>query len=237
MLTEVRGGSLMQSGGVFAAASILSCADENYALFDDNAVLSDVSAAVSFFARRNSDFEVPVFNDAESLMQNAGMVRHASFTAMYLSRDKMFGHISGCSSFVCIDSANAHRWGEAVWRGFGGKAFSSEENEAADFYADIAVHPQNRAFALSLRGRFAATALIHRSKTVNGLYYFSTLPDERCRGCATALLDCVGALLYAEGLPLVLLATEEGLPFYLNYGLSVLRTVPMYSFAARYTDK
>ena len=119
------------------------------------------------------------------------------------------------------------RWGEAAWYAFGGEAGAAAK-AYVPFGEYLANHPKNRAFALEEHGRYVSTALIHETDEAYGLYYFATVPERRRQGLAAKLMDGVTAAL-PEKKPLVLLATEAGLPFYINYGFKIIDKVPVYS--------
>ena len=54
------------------------------------------------------------------------------------------------------------------------------------------------------------------------------MPERRRQGLAAKLMDGAASTL-PEKKPLVLLATEAGLPFYISYGFKIIDKVPVYS--------
>ena len=223
------GGVLWLSGASLAAASGQRFAGENYALLVEGAEALDVERASSFFAQRGAEFVLPRLPRTPQAIARAleecGIERRGIYTSMYLPCDNM--RKDAPEELVRITAASAARWGEAVWFAFGGEA-GDDARAYASFCAYLAAHSANRAFALAENNRFVSTALIHETAEAYGLYYFATMPDCRRRGLAAKLMDGVIASL-PEQKPLVLLATEAGLPFYINYGFKIIDQVPIYS--------
>ncbi len=230
MLGGAPGGALLPlSGRSFAASSGQRSAGENYALLAEGAEGRDVENALGFFAARGAGFVVPWLRQtpqsvARALLERK-LERRRIYTSMYLAPGNTAG--AAGDGLAAIDAEKAARWGETVWRAFGGEE-GEEERAYLPFCGYLAAHPKNRAFALDEAGRFVTTALVHETPEACGLYYFATMPDRRRQGLAAALLDRVRALLPARK-PLVLLATEAGLPFYINYGFKIIDKVPIYS--------
>lgn len=230
MLGGAPGGGLLKLGGdSFAAASGQPHAGENYALLAQGAAAEDVEKAARFFAERGAQFVTPWLPQTPQAVARAleerGIERRRIYTSMYLPVEAERGRDS--AETVCVTAEDAARWGETAWYAFGGEA-----GEAAEAYVPfgeyLARHPKNRAFALEKDGRYVSTALIHETDEAYGLYYFATVPERRRQGLAAKLMDGVAAAL-PEKKPLVLLATEAGLPFYINYGYKIIDKVPVYS--------
>lgn len=222
------GGILRLTAPSLAAASGQPHAGENYALLAEGAGREDVEAAAGFFAGRGAGFVTPWLPRTPQAVARAleerGIERRRIYTSMYLPLEAVRG--KDAREAVRVTGENSARWAEAAWFAFGGEA-----GEAAEAYVPfgkyLACHAQNRAFALEEEGRFVSTALIHETDDSYGLYYFATVPERRRRGLAAKLMDGVTAAL-PEKKPLVLLATEAGLPFYINYGFKIIDKVPIY---------
>lgn len=230
MLGGAPGGGLLTLGGAsLAAASGQPHAGENYALLACGAEAGDVEKAARFFAERGAQFVTPWLpqtpQSVARALEERGIERRRIYTSMHLPVEA--GRGQGSPETVAVTAEEAARWAEAAWYAFGGEA-----GEAAKAYVPfgeyLARHPKNRAFALEEHGRFVSTALIHETGEAYGLYYFATVPECRRHGLAAKLMDGVAAAL-PEKKPLVLLATEEGLPFYINYGFKIIDKVPVYS--------
>ncbi len=233
MLGGAPGGSTLSfKSPSLAAASGQPYAGENYAIFGEGAKHADVAAAISFFGLRRADFVAPWLPQTPYSLAQAfedkGLMRRRIYTAMYLPPENMQSG-SLPDGVAAVTEKEALKWGEAAWYAFGG-----EGKEAAASYktygAYLAAHKTNRAFAVeSDEGKYLSTALIHETANTVGLYYFATLPEYRRRGLAARLMDGLTAVLARKCKPLVLLATEEGLPFYINYGFKVIDKIPICS--------
>ncbi len=222
------GGRLALSGDSFAASSGQPHAGENYALLARGAEYSDVTHAAGFFAERGAEFVIPWLPQTPQAVARAleerGIERRRIYTSMYLPADAE--RAPAPADVVRVTKESAPRWAEAAWRAFGGEAGKAEA-AYIPFGKYLAGHAKNTAFALEEDGRFISTALIHDAPEAYGLYYFATMPDSRMRGRAARLMDGVTASL-TENKPLVLLATEAGLSFYIKYGFKIIDKVPIY---------
>lgn len=238
MLGSAPHGGVLAMGDSIAAASGQPYAGENYAIFGVGARPCDVRAILDFFRARSADFVAPILpltpNDIVRALEANGIVHRCTYTAMSLQihargtcvkshkKSNEFKEISARR----ISNADAQRWGVSVWLAFGG-TMCDEARSYSEYAAFLASHEKNDAFALEGDARYLSTALIHKTKRTAGLYYFATLPEWRRHGFAARLMDAVTAE-YAD-MPFVLLATEEGLPFYLAYGFDALAKIPIYS--------
>lgn len=230
MLGGAPGGGLLPLGGAsLAAASGQPHAGENYALLASGACADDVEKAARFFAERGAEFVTPWLpqtpHSIARTLEERGIERRRIYTSMYLPVEAERGH--GSPEVVEVTADDAARWGEAAWYAFGGEAGAAAK-AYVPFGEYLANHPKNRAFALEEQGRYVSTALIHETDEAYGLYYFATVPERRRQGLAGKLMDGVTAAM-PEKKPLVLLATEAGLPFYINYGFKIIDKVPVYS--------
>ncbi|MDO5115766.1 MAG: GNAT family N-acetyltransferase [Synergistaceae bacterium] len=214
-----------------AAASGQPYAGENYAIFGAEAKQGDVAAALAFFSERRADFVVPWLPHTPyslaRVFEESGLARRRIYTMMYLPFENM-QHGSLPEGFTAVTDRRASEWGEAAWYAFGGES-GADAASYREFGAYLATRPENRAYALELDGRFVSTALIHESANAAGLYYFATLPEYRRKGLARRLMEGLCVELTRGGKPLVLLATEAGLPFYINFGFKVIDKAPICS--------
>lgn len=230
MLGGAPDGGVLRLGGMsFAASSGQSSAGENYVLLAEEAGSGDIERASRFFEERGAQFVLPWLprtpQAVARTLEERGIERRRIYTSMYLPCENMSGKAP--EGFAPITEASAPRWAETAWLAFGG-APGADALAYVPFGAYLATHGANRAFALAEGERLVSTALIHETNDAYGLYYFATMPDRRRRGLAAKLMDGVVASL-PEQKPLVLLATEAGLPFYINYGFKIIDKVPIYS--------
>lgn len=228
------GGAVRFSPPSIAASSGLPYAGENYAIFTERASAEEAAVALSFFSGRHADFIAPVMPETPGavteLLYANEILHRETYTSMYLPLKEKAAEKAPCG-VVSVPGCCGARWGNAVWRAFGGEG-SAGVNDYERFGAYLVSCRENSAFALEIGGKYIATALLHESKNAVGLYYFATLPEERRRGHASALMDGVTAAVSDKGKPLVLLATKEGLPFYLNCGFVPISEIPILSRTA-----
>lgn len=232
MLSGAPGGAALPfKAPSLAAASGQPYAGENYAIFGAGAESEDVSAALSFFSNRRAEFVAPWLPQTPyslaQIFEERGLLRRRIYTSMYLPAESMrAGEMP--EGVLRITERDALRWGEAAWFAFGGEA-SAGVDSYKRYGAYLATHKANAAFAIEGEEGYLSTALIHETAGTVGLYYFATLPEHRRHGFAARLMDGLTAALAYKGKPLVLLATEAGLPFYINYGFKVIDKIPICS--------
>ena len=223
------GGAVHFAPPSLAASSGLTFAGENYALLTGKASEEDAKSALSFFGGRDADFIAPVMPETpESVVRffsENEILHRQTYTSMYLPFNKMPDR-KAADAAVRVPDSDGARWGNAVWRAFGGEP-SPAAADYESFGAYLVRSPANSAFALERGGGYIATALLHESTGAVGLYYFATLPEERRQGRATMLMNGIIQALTGKNKPLVLLATEEGLPFYLAYGFAAISEIPI----------
>lgn len=226
-----RGARLSLAEPSLAAASGTSSAGENYALFGAPAQQKDVEAALRFFDERQAAFVVPWLRETPFSLAQAfekyGLSRRRIYTSMYLPAERLAAEQA--PEVIKITPERAEEWAEAAWLAFGGAADDPELENYRSFGAYLATCSGNTAYALVKDGRFAATALFHETPDTLGLYYFATLPEFRRQGLATILLESAASAFAKKGKPLVLLATEAGVPFYISFGFKIIEQVPIYS--------
>ena len=215
--------------GSFAAMSGLPFAGENYAVFKGGASACEISDALEFFSWRRVPFIAPQFpglgEKFSELLASLGLSLQKRYTAMTLDRR------SGCridpAAEAVLGESAAGEWGDAVWRGFGGDAPTPQSY--VDFAKYLAGRWENKLYALRVDGAAVSCGLLHKSEHAYGVYYFATVPQMRRRGLARRMMDTLAAAAFETRGKLVLLSTEEGLPFYLGFGFTPLSDIPIYS--------
>jgi len=226
------GRTLLFPSGSLAAASGLPYAGENYALFAPEARIEEIPAAICFFKEQGLPFTVPQFKHMTrafvDVLETCGLAVRQNYTAMAL-RTRAFDRAKADASFARVGEEDIAAWADTVWEGFGG-----EPPTPAPYYS-FARHlyetRSNRLSLLKLDSRPASCALLHRSTLACGLYYFATVPRYRRRGVARRHMSALAGLSADLCDKLVLLATEEGLPFYTDFGFTSAADIPMRSLS------
>lgn len=239
--------------GSAAAFSCTPYAGENWALFSPRSDNEEISCVLEFFETMGAPFIAPHMPGTPKFFTNRleqfGLTERKKYRAMQIfdpkeqerkpnfssiddfnrsrreakeNEDKFDDVVSVDSVYVCYD------WARAVWAGFGG--IGAIPQGYYEFLRRMYEQRKNKLYCLNAGGVVAATAMLHKSRRGWGLYYFATRPEMRRRGCAKRLLD--GILKKTEcanGQRLVLLATEEGYPFYSAYGFATVADIPIRS--------
>lgn len=225
------GGMLAGPSKSLAAASGLPYAGENYLLLLPKASAFEAEQLLSFFAARDLTFVAPVMpgipSNLVSALETKNVLPVRSYTAMTLdlSRAPLGGEQSPLQTVK--DEKDADEWGRVVWRGFDGG-----EDVAEDYLAlarHLASHQRNSLYLLTEGGKPVSCGLLHQTKNSCGLYYFATPPEFRRLGYAKRLMRALAGKAAQGYSEMVLLATPEGLPFYLNFGFKALAEIPMRS--------
>lgn len=220
--------TVLPSGSLISMSGLLS-EDDNYALFSPLSAESEIRKSLNLFQARHIPFIVPQFPDyGEQLtktLEFLGLERTHTYTAMCLNNKKEYR--SDKDVVEIVDLSEAETWATASWKGFDDIAPLSES------YVNFAQHlincHENRLFILKNNGIAVCSGLLHNSKSSSGLYYFSTLPDFRRLGFARRLMNSLAAEAFTFHNVLVLLATEDGLPFYKNFGFTTIEKIPIRS--------
>lgn len=218
--------------GSFASATGISSAGENYALLSASAAPEDVRASDEFFREARIPFVTPQLpgtpdNILEELDLMGLKVREV-YTAMY-TKDRPLCPGSQGQAAEASDGRRAREWAQGAWFGFGGeKPFPASY---ADFAQYLRKRKENRLFYFRKDGIAVSTALLHYSKHACGLYYFATLPEYRRKGFAKRLLRAIEPAAYSRHSHFVLLATQAGLPFYLDFGFTAIAQIPVRSYS------
>ena len=134
-------------------------------------------------------------------------------------------------SFATVsDEADAERWAETMWQGFGA-------GPGAPGNLHVLVRGMRADGTLTLvtariEGQDAGTFLLASdpSSPAAGVYYFAVPPRYRRRGVATAMMAEILRIVRRGGKRQVLLqATPSGVPFYLAAGFGALGEIPLFS--------
>lgn len=226
------GSTLLFPSGSLAAASGLPYAGENYALFAPEARIEEIPAAIRFFKEQGLPFTVPQFKHMTSefvgALETCGLAVRQNYTAMAL-RTRAFDRAKADASFARLGEQDIAAWADTVWEGFGGAP------PTPAIYYPFARHlyetHSNRLSLLKVNSCPASCALLHSGALATGLYYFATVPRFRRRGVARSHMSALVGFLADLCDELVLLATEEGLPFYTDFGFASVADIPMRSLS------
>lgn len=221
MLGSLKGGQLIRFGknSLFASGGLWN-ADENYVILGDGDSVKDAekqefcqSRGASLVSRHYTPMSLPA--------------------SEFLSETRVNSETAG-RFLIKISQVNARLWGSAVWCSFDGLLSDSAAMERyADYAAGLVAACGNSAYALTDGHDITSVALIHESRSAFGLYYFGTMPYMRRHGAARHLLTSICVLCSQqnrannEEKPMVLLATEAGLPFYKDFGFNAIYDAPI----------
>lgn len=224
--TNFGGGKLTDTSGSLASASGLPYDSENYLLLLPSASPFAAEQLIAFFQARSLPFIAPVLPGTPprllKVLDDAKVLPALTFTAMSI-RPEAAG---GAGRLLRVGAeAEAETWAHVVWHGFDSGGVTSPE------YLALARHmaetPRNELYLLYDGDTPVSSALLHFTERSCGLYYFATPPEFRRRGHARRLMRALlGAAAGRYG-ELVLLATPEGLPFYLDFGFRALAEIPI----------
>ena len=134
-------------------------------------------------------------------------------------------------SFATVsDEADAERWAETMWQGFG-----AEPGAPGNLHVLVRGMRADGTLTLvtaRIEGQDAGTFLLASdpSSPAAGVYYFAVPPRYRRRGVATAMMAEILRIVRRGGKRQVLLqATPSGVPFYLAAGFGALGEIPLFS--------
>ncbi len=219
-LTVLPSGSLVSMSG-------LPSEDDNYVLFNSLTTQCEVKKSLDLFNKQKVPFVAPEFPDLgeqlPSMLESLGLHITNNYTAMYLSNKKKY--VLDTSVVEITSFSEAETWAIASWMGFEGKTPVSESY--VDFTKYLISRKENKLFILKDKGIAVCSGLLCYSKQACGLYYFSTLPEYRRLGFANRLMNTLAVVAFTSHNIFVLLATEEGVPFYKNFGFTSLGNIPI----------
>lgn len=225
--SKVDGGCLSAPSGSVAASSGLSYAGENYLLLQPGSTLFEAERLIDFFNARKLLFVAPELPGTPrkliAALEAKGILPVRNYTAMSMGVcTKGF-----CEPSLARVQGEAAEWGRAVWEGFdGGPEVPAEYLALARHFAG---HRENTLYLLKEENRAVSSAMLHQTANSCGLYYFATPPAFRRQGFARRLMKGLAGEAAQKYIELVLLATPEGLPFYLDFGFKPLAEITMRS--------
>lgn len=232
MLSENKGGGCLElESGSLAAATGLPFAGENYVLLTPSAKENEIDALIKFLDDSSLPFLVPLFPlaaDKSETLSARGMFLKHCYTAMVLDEQSYNDNFTKYGYSEKGESLfKAHDFAQAAWFGFDGEIPVFEGYY--DFAEHLLNHRKNELFLLWEEELAASCGLLHKSNLAHGVYYFATRPALRRKQLAFRLMNIMAERAFQEKKPLVLLATEEGLPFYLKFGFKAISKVPVFS--------
>ena len=134
-------------------------------------------------------------------------------------------------SFVPVsDEADAERWAEAMWKGFG--AGPGAPGNLRVLVRGMRADGALKLVTARIEDRDAGTFLLASdpSSPAAGVYYFAVPPRYRRRGVATAMMaEILRIVRRGEKRQVLLQATPSGVPFYLAAGFGALGEIPLFS--------
>lgn len=239
--------------GSVAAFSGTPYADENWALLTSDADEDEINTVKEFFATYDVPFIAP-HNPGTGkvflkLLDRLGLTVQKHYTAMqiYNARERKLKQMpaplpapgtkkeeqkqDSYGDIIKIEGERSFfQWCEAVWRGFSGDGVLTQGYY--DFLRYLFHKEENEFFALTMGVEIIGTAMLHKTQLGFGLYYFSVVPEQRCKGNAKRLLE--GVIKHADcerQQRLVLLATEEGRGFYEKMDFEIINEIPVRSLS------
>jgi GNAT superfamily N-acetyltransferase len=230
--------SLSLGENAFLLATGTEDASENWAFVPSHSLeKSDVDRALSFFGESDLPFVWPVFPGAggayRQALEEGGLLRRGELTAM-ICEVRQMRRSPRTQTALAFERAKTKEaaavWAETAWR-----AFDSPPGAPAPFVEMALGLFAEPGFLLTLARRNAVPVgtfmLTTRGSGVfggaTGVYYFATLPEERGKGVAGAMMDEIPRIA-APG-PVVLQATPQGARFYAFQGFDSLFPIPLCS--------
>jgi len=235
--------------GTVAAFSGTPYADENWALITCDSDEDEINTVKEFFATYDVPFIAP-HNPGSGriflkLLDRCNLTVQKHYTAMqiYNARERKLKQMpapvpapgtkkepekeDSYGDVIKIESERSFfEWCEAVWRGFSDEGVLTQGYY--DFLRYLFHREENVFYALTIGVEIIGTAMLHKTQLGYGLYYFSIVPEQRKQGNARRLLE--GIIKHADcerQQRLVLLATEEGRPFYDSMDFDVINEIPI----------
>ena len=228
MLGNLPGGRLqiLPSGSLISLSGIPS-EDDNYVVFNPSTNKKEIDDALFILKNSATPFIVPELYNCDlnysNMLESSGLTKKHIYTAMSLEKKKE--HLSDVSVIEIKNAAEAEIWAGASWAGFG------ENTPVAENYITFTEQlincKKNKLYVLKHCDVAVSSGLIHYSEEACGLYYFSTLPEFRRQGFAHRLVGTLASVAFRTYEIFVLLATEQGEPFYNNFGFDSLYSVPI----------
>ena len=203
---------------------------ENWVYFPERVTSPEkVNEAVHFFGERGEAFMWPVYDGGTEILEGAGLVYAGNLTAMCFSPKKFSdGKVNTHITIERVLSREmADVWADTSYRGFGGEGDTPEEYRR---FAGALAADRDKKVSLSaakIGGEYAGTFLVTDEPEMTGVYYFSTVPEFRRQGIASAMMNEICRL--SAGKKIVLQSSPMGRDFYLAFGFTELFKIPVYS--------
>jgi GNAT superfamily N-acetyltransferase len=225
----------------FALATGTNAASENWAFLPSHVVTREtVEQICSFFGGLELPFVWPVFPGTETscrqTLEAEGLFSRGELVAMLCAkppREEIERRaISTSWTFEVITTdEGAILWAQTAWRGF------DSPSEAPVSFVELARGLAKKDGFLPLLVRKAdipvGTAMLSLSDASVGVYYFATLPEERRKGAARAMMNEIFRLTWERPRKsrdiITLQATPSGVPFYAAQGFEPLFEISLYS--------
>lgn len=222
--------SLALPPGGFCLSTGSDSASENWVFFrgtvEDEAV---VRTALRFFEACGLPFVWPLLGGGEEVLAGSGIREAGRLLAMARSCDRLVSKEDVRIVFEPVrDDAEADRWADAMWLGFG--ADSAAPGKTSALVREMRTDGALRLVTARIDGQGAGTFLLALDPSAAGVYYFAVPPRFRRRGVATAMMVEILRLARREGRSrIVLQATPAGVPFYRSVGFEPLGELPLFS--------
>lgn len=224
--------SLDLPGDGFCLSTGSDSASENWVFFRE-AIRDEgvVRIAVNFFETCGRPFIWPLLGDGGEILARFGIREAGHLLAMSRNGSEPEKEENIPITFAPVrDDAEAERWAEAVWRGFG--AESGAPKNLAALVREMKTDKALQLVTARIEDRDAGTFLLASDPSRAGIYYFAVLPEFRRHGVATAMMAEILRLARNGDKPLIVLqATPAGVPFYRTVGFEPLANIPLFSFS------
>ena len=185
--------------------------------------------ALRFFETCGAPFVWPLLGEGRAVLSRFGLREAGRLLAMSRSCEALAEAEGPRVTFAPVrDDAEADRWAEAMWAGFG--AGDGAPEALLLLCRAMRTDDALRLVTARVEGRDAGSLLLALDPDAAGVYYFAVPPRYRRRGVATAMM--AEALRHArdEGKrQIVLQATPSGVPFYRAAGFEPLGELPLFS--------
>ena len=180
-----------------------------------------VEKAVNFFKAQKVSFMWPVYAGGEKILEDAGLKFAGKLTGMIYEPEKLSPLTSNPSRLT-----DYRDWARTAWHGFGGEYDDVPEN----YFSLVKAFSENPKFSLhthKINNESVGSFMLVDEPDSTGVYYFATIPEQRRKGIARAMMNEICKL--SSGKKVLLQATPAGLPFYKNFGFKELCKIPVYS--------
>jgi GNAT superfamily N-acetyltransferase len=195
----------------------------------------------TFFEELRLPFVWPIFPDAELTCQQTleaeGLFSRGELVAMAYAKPPLEETENTVETSLIFEKIKSEE-GAAVWAQTAWQAFDSPPGAPVSF-VDLArglSQKENFLLLLARRERVpVGTAMLSLSGASMGVYYFATLPEERRKGVARAVMEEIFRYAWGPGSEdglcdtITLQATPAGAPFYASLGFETLFKISLFS--------